>query len=156
MLRILMLSGSPGRGNEARRSPPGRRPRGCICDGAADEEGFRRALAHMPDLVIVDEESSAVAPDLALELAKTVLPDMPRLRLTAADQTEERPVVHEIDGAASIQQLGNVVRTQLALARHSDPQKLRSTQRYRPPRSERRCATTPRAQVGAGGVCAST
>jgi PleD family two-component response regulator len=115
MLRILMLSGSPGRGNEAAEAL---RAGGleCICDGAADEEGFRRALAHMPDLVIVDEESSAVAPDLALELAKTVLPDIPRLRLTAADQTEERPVVHEIAGAASIQQLGNVVRTQLALA----------------------------------------
>ena len=115
MLRILMLSTNPDRGNEAAEAL---RAGGleCLCDNTADEDAFRRALAHSPDLVIVDDESSAIRADDALEVARTALPDIPRVRLTSADQTEEHPVIHDMAGAASIRQLGDVVRTQLALA----------------------------------------
>lgn len=115
MLRILMLSTDPQRGNEAAEAL---RTSGleCVCETAADEESFRRALAHAPDLVLVDGESNAVDVELALDIAKTVLPDAPGVRLARTERSARRAGAHESHQAVSLDQLGDVVRTQLALA----------------------------------------
>lgn len=97
MLRMLMFSTNPDRGNEAAEAL---RTSGleCLCENAADEDAFRRALALSPDLVVIDDESSAISPEAALDVAKTAAPDTPRVRLARLDQ------------------LGDIVRTELALA----------------------------------------
>jgi len=97
MLRMVMFSPNPERGNEAAEAL---RNSGleCLCENAADEDAFRRALSLSPDLVIVDNEATALAPDVALDVAKTALPDTPRVRLT------------------NVEELGDIVRTELALA----------------------------------------
>jgi diguanylate cyclase (GGDEF)-like protein len=94
---MLMFSTNPDRGNEAAEAL---RTSGleCLCENAADEDAFRRALSLSPDLVIVDNEATAMPPEVALDVAKTALPDTPRVRLT------------------NVEELGEVVRTELALA----------------------------------------
>lgn len=97
MLRMLMFSTNPDRGNEAAEAL---RTRGleCLCENVADEDSFRRGLALAPDLIVVDNESTALPPEVALDLAKAAHPEIPRVRLTHVDE------------------LGDVVRTKLALA----------------------------------------
>jgi len=99
MLRMLMFSTNPERGNAAAEAV---RTSGleCLCENAADEEAFRRALTFSPDLVIVDEEDCDLPPEVACDVAKATLPDIPCVRLTNA----------------SPGQLGEAIRTELALA----------------------------------------
>src|SRR5262245_35363104 len=99
MLRMLMFSSSANRGHEAAEAV---RKSGleCLCDDATDEETFRRALTLAPDLVIVDDEASDLPWEVACDVAKATLPDIPCVRLEGG----------------SLDQLGNLIRTELALA----------------------------------------
>jgi diguanylate cyclase (GGDEF)-like protein len=117
MLRILTLSANPARGEDVAEVL---RASGleCKCENAAQEDSFRRALALLPDLVIVDDASPPIRPEFALEIANAALPGTPCVRLVSsgsAAKTKAR-VPHDAEMIASLDQLGDVVRTQLALA----------------------------------------
>jgi diguanylate cyclase (GGDEF)-like protein len=114
MLRILMFSANPGR-EEAVAEALRVSGLECICENAAQEDSFRRALAHLPDLVIVDNESTSMRPESALEVARTALPGTPCVRLASSDSTA-KDTEADPETTASVDQIGEVVRMQLALA----------------------------------------